>query len=157
MKKGPRVAQRMKRKAPSSPTKMDDRQILRSGLAAALGGEIIAEMPTPKSVPQLAVGTVDISELPEIPNVVPNSLDEVLRQPAAKKIARMPSTELGPKPLESAASKHDAEAMSGPLDARGVKLETSSMNRSQTAVREQTERDIDAELQSWKKNGGDEK
>ena len=157
VKKGPRVAQRVKRRAPSSPTKMGDRQILRSGLAAALGGEIIAEMPTPKPVPQLAVGNVEISELPEIPNIVPSSLDEVLRQPAAKKNAKMPSTELGPKPLESAASKQDAEAMSGPLDARGVKLETSSANRSQTAAREQTERDIDAELQSWKKNGDDEK
>ena len=47
--------------------------------------------------------------------------------------------------------------MSGPLDARVVKIETSSVNRSQTAAREQTERDIDAELQSWKKNGDDEK
>lgn len=156
-KKGPRVAQRMKRRKPSSPTKMGDRQISRSGLAAALGGEIKAEMPIPKPVPQLAIGSVEIPELPEIPNIVPNSLDEVLRQPAAKKIAKLPSTELGPKPLESAASKQDSEAMTGPLDVRGVKLETGAKNRSQTATREQTERDIDAELLSWKKSGEDEK
>ena len=52
--------------------------------------------------------------------------------------------------FEIVASLKGREPMAGPLDARGVTIETNVKNRSQAASREQKSPDLDAELRSWK-------
>jgi len=130
VKKGPRPAQRVAKRASSSPETLDKFDVAKSALAAAKEHEIESEMPA-------------------IPEIIPTSLSDVVRQSAAKRITELPKTNLAPKPLYGSRTK-GREPMAGPLDARGVTIETNVKNRSQAASREQKSPDLDAELRSWK-------
>ncbi len=169
--KGPRPAQRVRKRLSSSPDILDKREVANSGLAAVGESEIDSELPAipellpkvalvegktgelpaiPELLPKVVLGKGRTGELPAIPEIIPTSLTDVVRESTSKMISELPKINLGPKPLDSVMSSRGAKPMAGPLDARRISIDADVTERSQAASREQKIPDLDAELRSWK-------
>ena len=154
--KGPRKAQRVKRRKSIRSKVMSDRETHLAGLAAVKGKKQIGDLPSTKPLPKTAIGTGNEGKLPTIPNSIPTGLSDAVRQDSAKRAYNLPKTELGPKPVTKANSKPHANPIS-PLAARGVEIKRNIAKRSQASSLPQKEIDIDKELDSWKYNEEEEK
>ncbi|MDP6870253.1 MAG: DUF835 domain-containing protein [Candidatus Poseidoniaceae archaeon] len=102
--KGPRKPQIVKRNKSKSLPSLNSNDIRKSIISAANNVEIKGEMKSNKSLPMTSIGKGKEGVFPKIPELIPNSLDQVTNQPSAKNIHKLPKTELGPKPLEAAAT-----------------------------------------------------
>ena len=153
--KGPRKAQRVKRRKSIRSKVMSDRETHLAGLAALKGEKEIGDLPSTKPLPKTAIGTGNEGKLPTIPNSIPNELSDAVRQESAKRAYNLPKTELGPKQATKAKSKPQANPIS-PLAARGVEIKRNIAKRSQASSLPQKEIDIDKELNSWKYNEEEE-
>ncbi len=150
--KGPRIAQRVKRRKSKHSTVMSDDDARSAGLAAANSGAIDAEMPTNDFLPKTVIGMGREGNLPEIPSIIPNDLDDVVRQKSTHRNTQLPETKLGPKALDAAAKKRTrSKNVMSPVAARGVVVKRNLSNRSQASSLPQRKIDIEKELQSWKK------
>ncbi len=149
--KVPRTPQRMKRRKSRHPKIMDDRETRTAGLAAATDGKIESEMPTNKFLPKTVVGQGREGLLPNIPNVIPNELRDVVRQDSAKRISVLPKSKTGPNSLDAAAKNEvSRKAVISPVAARGVEVQRNISNRSQASSVPQRKIDLEKELLSWK-------
>ena len=153
--KGPRKAQRVKRRKSISSKVMSDRETRLAGLAALKGEKEIGDLPSTKPLPKTAIGTGNEGKLPTIPNSIPTELSDAVRQDSAKRAYNLPKTELGPKQATKAKSKPQSNPIS-PLAARGVEIKRNIAKRSQASSLPQKEIDIDKELNSWKYNEEEE-
>ena len=153
--KGPRKAQRVKRRKSIRSKVMSDRETRLAGLAALKGEKEIGDLPSTKPLPKTAIGTGNEGKLPTIPNSIPTELSDAVRQDSAKRAYSLPKTELGPKQATKVKSKPQANPIS-PLAARGVEIKRNIAKRSQASSLPQKEIDIDKELDSWKYNEEEE-
>jgi len=153
--KGPRKAQRVKRRKSIRSKVMSDRETRLAGLAALKGEKEIGDLPSTKPLPKTAIGTGNEGKLPTIPNSIPTELSDAVRQDSAKRAYSLPKTELGPKQATKFKSKPQANPIS-PLAARGVEIKRNIAKRSQASSLPQKEIDIDKELDSWKYNEEEE-
>ena len=92
--KGPRTAQVVKRKRPRKTTQNQNVISQKSRLSAAVGKEIKSEFPQTQGIPKTVIGHGRTGKLPEIPSVIPNSLDDVVKQKSSTKDLDLPK----PKP-----------------------------------------------------------
>ena len=147
--KGPRKAQRMKKRK-SIPSKvMSDRETRLAGLAAINTNKEIGDLPSTKPIPKTAIGMGSEGKLPTIPKSISTALDDAARQDSAKRVYDLPKTKLGPKPVSKKKSKSHDKPIS-PLAARGVEIKRNVGKRRQASSIPQKEIDIDKELESWK-------
>jgi len=148
--KGPRTPQRMKRRKSKHPEIMDGRAARAAGLAAATDGTIESEMPTNKHLPKTAIGQGRDGHLPNISNVIPNELKDVVRQDSTKRISILPDTKLGLKSIDAAAkNKVSRTAVISPVAARGIEVQRNIAERSQASSVPQRKIDLVKELLSW--------
>ena len=103
VKKGPRLPQRIKRKRPAFSANLTNNDLQIRSLNAASKIEKHGKMKEEMLMQLTAIGKGKEGNFPDIPSLIPNSLDQVSRQISAKKTHQLPKTTLGPKPLESAA------------------------------------------------------
>ena len=148
--KGPRTPQRMKRRKSKHPEIMDGRAARAAGLAAATDGTIESEMPTNKHLPKTAIGQGRDGQLPNISNVIPNELKDVVRQDSTKRISILPDTKPGLKSIDAAAkNKVSRTAVISPVAARGIEVQRNIAERSQASSLPQKKIDLEKELLSW--------
>jgi len=145
----PRKAQRVSRRKSSTPPSLSDGDVAKSSISAMSGNEISAEMPV-LEVSSESFGKGRTGEFDEIPELIPNTLSDHIRQPAFSRSPSLPETSDAPKPLEAAATRKDGAAIASSLDARGVKIEANASKRSQSSSIPQRKIDIDAELRAWR-------
>jgi len=143
--KPPRQAQRVSRRKSSSPPFLSDGDVAKSSISAMSGNDINAEMPKLK-VNSESFGEGRIGEFDEIPELIPTTLSEHIRQPSFNRTPSLPETSDAPKPLEAAATRKEGEA----LGAKNIKNKKKPSNRSQSSSIPQRKIDIDAELRNWK-------
>lgn len=148
--KGPRQAQRVKRKKSVKTKVMTDREMKLAGLAAVKGDKKIGEIPSTKSIPKTVVGVGTEGRFKEIPQTIKNELSDAIRQDSSQKEHSLPETKLGPKTVERKKSV-SAKNVISPLAARGVEIKRNLANRRQASSVPQKEIDVDKELESWKK------
>ena len=148
-KKGPRKAQRMKRRKAVHSKIMTDRETRLAGLAAVKNRREIGDLPATNPLPKTAIGKGSEGSLPEIPKSITNGLNDAAKQEAAKRMHKLPQTKLGPKSVSKSKSNSRKDAIS-PLAARGVEIKRNIGKRSQASSLPQREIDIDKELDSWK-------
>ena len=149
--KGPRKAQTVKRRRPKKAKIMNEREMRKAGLDAAKSGTILGEMPSSKSIPKTVTGHGKEGKMPSIPDVIPNSLSDVVRQDSTNKVRTLPSTQLGPKSVSSIhGKKKSAKDPISPTAARGVEVKRNESNRKRSSSVPQKELDLDKELMSWK-------
>ena len=103
--KGPRKAQRVKRRKSIRSKVMSDRETRLAGLAALKSEKEIGDLPSTKPLPKTAIGTGNEGKLPNIPNSIPNGLSDAVRQDSVKRTYNLPKTELGPKQATKSKSK----------------------------------------------------
>ena len=148
--KRPRTPQRMKRRKSKHPEIMDGRAARAAGLAAATDGTIESEMPTNKYLPKTAVGQGRDGQLPNISNVIPNELKDVVRQDSTTRISILPDTKPGLKSIDAAAKNRVSRAaVISPVAARGIKVQRNIAERSQASSVPQRKIDLEKELLSW--------
>lgn len=148
--KGPRIPQRMKRRKSKRPEIMDGRAARAAGLAAATDGTIESEMPPSEHLPKTAVGQGRDGQLPNISNVIPNELKDVVRQDSTKRISILPDTKPGLKTIDAAAkNKVGRTAVISPVAARGIEVQRNIAERSQASSVPQRKIDLVKELLSW--------
>lgn len=148
--KGPRTPQRMKRRKSKHPQIMDGRAARAAGLAAATDGTIESEIPTNKHLPKTAIGQGRDGQLPNISNVIPNELRDVVRQDSTKRISILPDIKTGPNSINAAAkNKVIRTAVISPVAARGIEVKRNIAERSQASSVPQRKIDLEKELLSW--------
>ena len=148
--KGPRTPQRMKRRKSKHPQIMDGRAARAAGLAAATDGTIESEMPINKHLPKTAIGQGRDGLLPNISNVIPNELRDVVRQDSTKRISILPDIKTGPNSINAAAkNKVIRTAVISPVAARGIEVKRNIAERSQASSVPQRKIDLEKELLSW--------
>ena len=148
--KGPRTPQRMKRRKSKHPEIMDDRATRAAGLAAATEGVIESEMPTNKHLPKTVVGQGREVPLPNLSNVIPNELRDVVRLNSAKQIGTIPGSERGAQSIDAAAKNEVTRtAAISPVAARGIEVQRNVAKRSQASSVPQRKLDLEKELLSW--------
>ena len=147
--KGPRKAQRVKRRKSIHPKVMSDRETRLAGLAAVDSKREIGQLPSTQPIPKTAIGIGNEGKLPTIPKSIPTGLGEAMRQDSAKRAYNFPKTQLGPKQITAAKQKSTAKPIS-PLAARGVEIKRDITKRRQSSRVPQKEINIDKELNSWK-------
>ena len=149
--KGPRKAQTVKRRRPKKTKMMNDREMRKAGLDAAKGGRITGDIPSSRPIPKTVIGHGREGKMPSIPEVIPNSLSDVVRQDSATKVRKLPRTQLGPKSVSSIHSKKkSAKDPISPTAARGVEVKRNESKRKRSSSVPQKELDLDKELMSWK-------
>ena len=149
--KGPRTPQTVKRRKAKHPEIMSSMAAKNAGLAAAKDGTIAGEIPANTHIPKTAIGHGREGKLPEIPDIIPNELSDVVRQEVTQRKSKLPDTKLAPKVIDAAAKEYDAnkEAIS-PVAARGVKVQRNASKRSRASSVPQRKLDLAKELDSWK-------
>jgi hypothetical protein len=148
--KGPRTPQRMKRRKSKHPEIMDDRATRAAGLAAATDGMIESEMPTNKHLPKTVVGQGREVLLPNLSNLIPNELQDVVRLNSTKQIGIIPETERRAKSLDAAAKNNiTRKSAISPVAARGIQIQRNVAKRSQASSVPQRKLDLEKELLSW--------
>ena len=149
--KGPRKAQTVKRRISKKAEIMSDRDMRKAGLDAAKGGTISANMPSSNLIPKTVIGQGREGRMPSIPDVIPNSLSDVVRQDSTNKVRTLPTTQLGPKSVSSIHGKNkSAKDPISPTAARGVEVKRNESKRKRSSSVPQKELDLDKELMSWK-------
>ena len=141
----PRKAQRVSRRKQSSPSSLSDGEVAKSSISAMSGNEISAEMPE-LEVSSESFGKGRAGAFDEIPELIPSTLSDHIRQPVFSRNPSLPETSDAPKPLEAAATRKEGQATST-HNTRGLKIES---NRSQSSSIPQRKIDIDAELRTWR-------
>jgi hypothetical protein len=149
--KGPRKAQVVKRRRSRKAKSLNERDMRRAGLEAANSGAITSELPSSKSIPKTFTGRGRDGKMPSIPELIPNSLSDMVRQDSITKVRNLPATQLGPKSVSSIHEKKiSVKDPISPTAARGVEVKRNESKRVRSSSVPQKELDIDKELQSWK-------
>ena len=149
-KKGPRKAQRVKRRKATHAKVPNDRETRLAGLSAVSKNKVIGDLPATKPLPKTAIGVGSEGEFRSISKKVSSGISDAVRQEPSKKNHTLPATKLGPKPARRTKAKANAKVVS-PLAARGIEIKRNLANRRQASSVPQREIDIDKELESWKK------
>ena len=152
--KGPRQAQRIKRRKAIRSKVLSDRETKLAGLAALNSDKEIGELPSTKPLPKTAIGVGNEGKFKTIKSKFSNDIGDAARQDSTKKNRSLPATKLGPKSVHDNAKKEHVKVIS-PLAARGVEVKRNLANRRQTSSVPQREIDLDKELESWKKKEED--
>jgi hypothetical protein len=148
--KGPRKAQTVKRRRSRKIKIMSDREMRKSSLDAAKSGNITSEMPSSNMIPKTTIGLGREGQMPTIPELIPNSISDIVRQESTNKVRNLPKTQLGPKPISSIhGKKSDAKNPISPTAARGVRVKRNESKRERSSSVPQKELDLDKELKSW--------
>jgi hypothetical protein len=148
--KGPRTPQRIKRRKSKHPEIMDGRAARAAGLAAATDGTIDSEMPTNEHLPKTVVGKGRDGLLPNISNIIPNELKDVVRQGSTKRIGILPDTKSELKTIDAAAKNNVSKTtVISPVAARGIEVQRNIAERSQASSVPQRKIDLEKELLSW--------
>ena len=149
-KKGPRKAQRVKRRRASHARVLSDRETRLAGLSAVSKNKVIGDLPSPNPLPKTAIGVGSEGKFKSISKKIGAGISDAVRQDPSKKNHTLPATKLGPKPAQRTKAKANAKVVS-PLAARGIEIKRNLANRKQASSVPQREIDIDKELESWKK------
>ena len=152
--KGPRQAQRIKRRKAIRSKVLSDRETKLAGLAALNSDKEIGELPSTKPIPKTAIGVGHEGKFKSIKSKFSNDIGDAARQDSTKKNRSLPATKLGPKSVHDNAKKEHVKVIS-PLAARGVEVKRNLANRRQASSVPQREIDLDKELESWKKKEED--
>lgn len=152
--KGPRQAQRIKRRKPIRSKVMSDRDTKLAGLAALNSEKEIKELPSTKPIPKTAIGLGNEGKFKSISGKFSNDIGDAARQDSTKKNRSLPKTKLGPKSVHANEKKEHSKVVS-PLAARGIEIKRNLANRRQAASVPQRDIDVDKELESWKKKEED--
>jgi hypothetical protein len=153
--KGPRTAQRIKRRKSKHSPVMSGNDARNAGLAAATSGKIVAEMPSEELLPKTTIGPGREGKMPVIPEIIPNALNDVVKQEATQRNSQLPQTKLGPK-LAAATKTTNSKKVISPVAARGIEVKRNLKNRSQASSLPQRKIDLDKELMSWKNKNEEE-
>ena len=148
--KGPRTAQVVKRKRAKKAILNQDVISQKSSLSAAVGKEIKSEFPQTQSIPKTVIGHGRTGKLPEIPSIIPNSLDDVVKQKSSTKDLDLPKPEPSSKTINLAKDETSEKQVLSPVAARGIEIKKNVTNRSQASSRPQRKLDLDGRLRSWK-------
>ena len=148
-KKGPRKAQRVKRRKPTRTKILSDRETKLAGLSAVNKNRIIGDLPSTKPLPKTAIGSGSEGKFESITKRISSGISDAVRQDSGKKNPKLPATKLGPKPVRRIEKKTHKKVVS-PLAARGIEIKRNLANRRQASSVPQKEIDIDKELESWK-------
>ena len=149
-KKGPRKAQRVKRRKATRARVPSDRETKLAGLSAVSKNKVIGDLPSTKPLPKTAIGIGSEGKFKSISKKIGSGISDAVRQDPSKKNHTLPATKLGPKPARRTKAKANAKVVS-PLAARGIEIKRNLANRRQASSVPQREIDIDKELESWKK------
>ena len=149
-KKGPRKAQRVKRRKATHARVPSDRETKLAGLSAVSKNKVIGDLPSTNPLPKTAIGVGSEGKFKSISNKISSGISDAVRQDPSKKKHTLPATKLGPKPARRTKAKANAKVVS-PLAARGIEIKRNLANRRQASSVPQREIDIDKELESWKK------
>ena len=149
-KKGPRKAQRVKRRKATHARVPSDRETKLAGLSAVSKNKVIGDLPSTNPLPKTAIGVGSEGKFKSITNKISSGISDAVRQDPSKKKHTLPATKLGPKPARRTKAKANAKVVS-PLAARGIEIKRNLANRRQASSVPQREIDIDKELESWKK------
>ena len=152
--KGPRQAQRIKRRKSIRSKVMSDRDTKLAGLAALKSEKEIKGLPSTKPIPKTAIGIGNEGKFKSITGKFSNDIGDAARQDSTKKNRSLPKTKLGPKSVHANEKKEHSKVVS-PLAARGVEIKRNLANRRQAASVPQRDIDVDKELESWKKKEED--
>ena len=148
--KGPRTAQVVKRKRPRKTTQNQNVISQKSRLSAAVGKEIKSEFPQTQGIPKTVIGHGRTGKLPEIPSVIPNSLDDVVKQKSSTKDLDLPKPKPSSKTINLVKGETSEKQVLSPVAARGIEVKKNVNNRSQASSRPQRKLDLDGRLRSWK-------
>ena len=148
--KGPRTAQVVKRKRPRKRPKIKMLSRRKSRLSAAVGKEIKSEFPQTQGIPKTVIGHGRTGKLPEIPSIIPNSLDDVVKQKSSTKDLDLPKPEPSSKTINLVKDETSEKQVLSPVAARGIEVKKNVNNRSQASSRPQRKLDLDGRLRSWK-------
>ena len=148
-KKGPRKAQRVKRRKANHAKILSDVEAQRAGLSAVDKNKVIGDLPSTKPAPKTAIGPGREGKFDSISKRINVGISDAARQNSSKKKHSLPATKLGPKRVQKA-SKISHEKVISPLAARGVEVKRNVANRRQASSVQQKEIDIDKELETWK-------
>jgi len=149
-KKGPRKAQRVKRRKATHARVLSDRETKLAGLSAVSKNKVIGDLPSTNTLPKTAIGVGSEGKFKSISMNISSGISDAVRQEHTKKNRTLPATKLGPKPAQRTRAKANAKVVS-PLAARGIEIKRNLANRRQASSVPQREIDIDKELESWKK------
>ena len=149
-KKGPRKAQRVKRRKATHARVPSDRETKLAGLSAVSKNKVIGDLPSTNPLPKTAIGVGSEGKFKSISKKISSGISDAVRQDPSKKKHTLPATKLGPKPARRTKAKANAKVVS-PLAARGIEIKRNLANRRQASSVPQREIDIDKELESWKK------
>ena len=149
-KKGPRKAQRVKRRKATHAVVPSDRETKLAGLSAVSKNKVIGDLPSTNLLPKTAIGVGSEGKFKSISKKISSGISDAVRQDPSKKNHTLPATKLGPKPARRTKAKANAKVVS-PLAARGIEIKRNLANRRQASSVPQREIDIDKELESWKK------
>lgn len=149
-KKGPRKAQRVKRRKATHARVPSDRETKLAGLSAVSKNKVIGDLPSTNPLPKTAIGVGSEGKFESISKKISSEISDAVRQDPSKKNHTLPATKLGPKPARRTKAKTNAKVVS-PLAARGIEIKRNLANRRQASSVPQREIDIDKELESWKK------
>lgn len=149
-KKGPRKAQRVKRRKATHARVLSDRETKLAGLSAVSKNKVIGDLPSTNTLPKTAIGVGSEGKFKSISKNISSGISDAVRQEHTKKNRTLPATKLGPKPAQRTKAKANAKVVS-PLAARGIEIKRNLANRRQASSVPQREIDIDKELESWKK------
>ncbi|MGB1990599.1 MAG: DUF835 domain-containing protein [Candidatus Poseidoniaceae archaeon] len=149
-KKGPRKAQRVKRRRATHARVLSDRETRLAGLSAVNKDKFIGDLPSANPLPKTAIGVGNEGSFKSISKKISGGISDAVRQNPSKKKHTLPATKLGPKPAQRTKAKPNAKVVS-PLAARGIEIKRNLANRRQASSVPQREIDIDKELESWKK------
>ena len=149
-KKGPRMAQRVKRRKATRAKVLSDRETKLAGLSAVSKNKLIGDLPSTELLPKTAIGVGSEGKFKSISKKISSGISDAARQAPSQKNHTLPATKLGPKPARRTKAKTNAKVVS-PLAARGIEIKRNLANRRQASSVPQREIDIDKELESWKK------
>jgi len=153
-KKGPRKAQRVRRRKATHTRVPSDRETRLAGLSAVSKNKVIGDLPSTDLIPKTAIGVGSEGKFKSISKKISSGIKDAVRQEHTKKNHNLPATKLGPKPAQRTKAKANAKVVS-PLAARGIQIERNLANRRQASSVPQREIDIDKELESWKQKEED--
>lgn len=146
---GPRTAQVVKRRKAKHSDPIDKIINQNASIIAARGKNIDSKFPEPKIIPKAVIGEGRTAELPEIPNVIPTSLSQVIKQKSSTKDLDLPNIEPKSKTIDLAKREITGQNVLSPVAARGIEVKKNLSNRSQASSRPQRKIDLDKRLKSW--------
>lgn len=146
---GPRSAQIVKRRKAKHSEPIEKIINQNASIIAARGKTIDSKFPETNNLPKTPIGKGRVGELPEIPNIIPTSLNQVVKQKSSTRDLDLPTLNSDSKTINLTKKDVSGQNVLSPVAARGIEVKKNLTNRSQASSRPQRKIDLDKRLKSW--------